>query len=147
CLSDRSAGASELNPITGCDSTDMTSLLIWSILSPFADISKLARNEDAVSGYQVVQSKDAEHNRLVTQVTNPDQFGKGFRDEFLNDRINSRTRERRSSNCVSNRSSSSTAEPYHSGGIWSTSGQSELSGKLSILLSHGSKLSHPVIPA
>src|SRR5271166_1486356 len=77
CLSDRSAGASELNPITGCDSTDMTSLLIWSILSPFADISKLARNEDAVSGYQVVQSKDAEHNRLVTQVTNPDQFGKG----------------------------------------------------------------------
>jgi len=27
------------------------------------------------------------------------------------------------------------------------SGQSELSGKLSILLSHGSKLSHPVIPA
>src|SRR5271157_6059736 len=100
-----------------------------------------------VSSYQVVQSKDAENSRLVTQATNPDQFGKGFREEFLKDRINSRTRERRSSNWASNRSSSSTAEPYHPGGICSMSGHSELSGKLSILLSHGSKLSHPVIPA
>src|SRR5271157_4130901 len=45
------------------------------------------------------------------------QFGNGFRDESLKEKINSRTRERRSSNLVSNRSSSSTAEPYHSGGI------------------------------
>src|SRR5271157_645491 len=100
-----------------------------------------------VSGYQDVQSQDAENNRLVTQATNSDQFGKGCRDEFLKDRINSRTRERRSSSLVSNRSSSARAEPNHSGGISSTSGQSELSGKPSILLSQGSKLSHPVTPA
>src|SRR5664279_2751378 len=45
------------------------------------------------------------------------QFGKGLRQEFLKDRIKSRTRERRSSNLVNNRSSSSAAQPYHSAGI------------------------------
>ena len=45
------------------------------------------------------------------------QFGKGFRDEFLKERIKSRTKDRRASNRDNSRWSSSTAEPYHSGGI------------------------------
>src|SRR5271157_5635432 len=67
------------------------------------------------------------------------QLGNGFRDEFLNARINSRTPERRSSNLVRSLSNSSTAELYHSVGICSTSCQSELSGKLSIRFSQGPK--------
>ena len=87
------------------------------------------------------------NRKKIRPPASQDQLGKGFRDEFLNDRIKSRTLERRSNSVVSSRSSSSTAESYHSGGICSTSCQSELSGKLSIRLSQGSKLSHPVILA
>ncbi len=51
------------------------------------------------------------------QAVTRDQLGKGLRDEFLNDRIKSRTLVRRSNNLDSNCSSSSAAESYHSGGI------------------------------
>jgi len=57
-----------------------------------------------------------------------DQLGKGLREESLNERIKSRTLVRRSNSLDSSCSSS-------------------LSGKFSIRLSQGSKLSHQAIPA
>src|SRR5208283_456529 len=84
---------------------------------------------------------------IPNQFTTSRQFGKGFRDELLKSSINWRTRERRSSRRVNSRSNSSPSELYHSGGISSASGHSELSGKFSMRLSQGSKLSHDVTHA
>ena len=72
------------------------------------------------------------------------QFGKGFRDEFLNPRIRSRTLRRRSSNVLRSRSSSSWSWSYHSGGTCWAMGHSKLSEKFSIRLIQGSNDSQPV---